>query len=318
MAGSNTADAPFPFAGGAHFINGSYRGPRTERAHILRYRKCFIFLFSFYGILPHWRLHFLPVLTGRKRSKGRNSRPRFQPKIPPRRLPPRNSLPAVAQTGAPASRRPMKILPCGPVSNGMVGELYQRFPALRRRSRTHIQWHIVFLHDAGRHWDTPLPEVNDAGTALRCSFRPCRCRRHCDISRCAQAVQAHIRCCRESCIFSFRRGNPGSVPFWHVMPWSLHFAARKRKSAKKRGRRPGENPCRRAPTPSPPTLTLSVPIHFDSPIKEIPCLRTLPIHLPTSAPPGHNGKHARMAPKEPTRLSSNAHIPISPVWLRRV
>ena len=116
----------------------------------------------------------------------------------------------------------------------------------------------------------------------------------------------------------FRRGNPGSVPFWHVMPWSLHFAARKRKSAKKRGRRPGENPCRRAPTPSPPTLTLSVPIHFDSPIKEIPCLRTLPIHLPTSAPPGHNGKHPRMAPKEPTRLSSNACIPISPVWLRRV
>ena len=158
MAGSNTADAPFPFAGGAHFINGSYRGSRTERAHILR--------------------------------------------------------------------------------------------------------------------------------------------------------------CRGS--FPFPPGRPGNVPFWHVMPWSLHFTARKRKVAKKRGRRPGENPCRRAPTPSPPTLTLSVPIHFDSPIKEIPCLRTLPIHLPTSAPPGHNGKHPRMAPKEPTRLSSNARIPISPVWLRRV
>ena len=72
------------------------------RVHILRYRGCFIFLFFFYGILPHWRLHFLPVLTGRKRSKGRNSRPRFRPKISPRRLPPRNSLPAVAQTSAPA------------------------------------------------------------------------------------------------------------------------------------------------------------------------------------------------------------------------
>ena len=74
----------------------------SVRVHILRCRGCFIFLFFFYGILPHWRLHFLPVLTGRKRNKGRNSRPRFRPKISPRRLPPRNSLPAVAQTSAPA------------------------------------------------------------------------------------------------------------------------------------------------------------------------------------------------------------------------
>ena len=41
------------------------------------------------------------------------SRPRFRPKISPRRLPPRNSLPAVAQTSAPASRRPVKIFPAG-------------------------------------------------------------------------------------------------------------------------------------------------------------------------------------------------------------
>ena len=85
----------------------------SVRVHILRCRGCFIFLFFFYGILPHWRLHFLPVLTGKKRNKGRNSRPRFRPKISPRRLPPRNSLPAVAQTSAPASRRPVKIFPAG-------------------------------------------------------------------------------------------------------------------------------------------------------------------------------------------------------------
>ena len=84
MAGSSTADAPFPFAGGAHFINGSYRSFRTERAHILRYRKCFLFLFSFYGILLHWRLHFSfwPAKI-EKRSKEKKLPPTSAPKCCP-------------------------------------------------------------------------------------------------------------------------------------------------------------------------------------------------------------------------------------------
>ena len=135
-AGTHFAAAVFPHGAdaGLRFPLRLFRRGRglmiscrklSVRVHILRCRGCFIFLFFFYGILPHWRLRFLPVLTGRKRSRGRNSRPRFRPKISPRRLPPRNSLPAIAQTSAPASRRPVKILPCGPVGSGMGGELYQ-------------------------------------------------------------------------------------------------------------------------------------------------------------------------------------------------
>ena len=100
-------------------------GKLSARAHALRCRESFIFLYAFCDILPHWSLHFLPVLTGRKRSKGRNSRPRPRPEKTAGHYPPRNSLPAVAQTSAPASRQPVKILPCGPVSNGMGRELYQ-------------------------------------------------------------------------------------------------------------------------------------------------------------------------------------------------
>ena len=113
---------------GAPSVGKTMRPRRTKlsvRAYIRRCRWSCIFLFSFCSSELHLSLHFLPVLTGRKRSKGRNSRPRFRPKIFPRRLPPRNSLPAVAQTSAPASRRPVKILPCGPASNGMGGELHQ-------------------------------------------------------------------------------------------------------------------------------------------------------------------------------------------------
>ena len=117
-----------PARGGVHLRRNS--SPLLSvRAYIRRCCGSVIFLYSFCGIPPHWSLRFLPVLTGRKRSKGRNSRPRFRPKISPRRLPPRNSLPAVAQTSAPASRRPVKILPCGPASNGMGGELNRRSPS---------------------------------------------------------------------------------------------------------------------------------------------------------------------------------------------
>ena len=298
--------------------------PLSERAHILRCHGSVIFLYSFCGIPPHWSLHFLPVLTGRKRSKGRNSRPRFRPKISPRRLPPRNSLPAVAQTSAPASRRPVKILPCGPASNGMGGELNRRSPS-----------------------------CTDGANFITNSYRY------------SCTMRTHIRRCRGSCISPPRRGSPDSVLLRHMMPWSLHFTARKRKVAKKRGRRPGEKslsperrsaqpviPCQRisglnvsaifrrdntgcgtrpgvrspdgapcaatgiflmagvtqplthraantvrrlknkkaahtvrpAPTPGPLTLTLAFPIHFDNRIKEITRLRTLLIYSPEPAP----------------------------------
>ena len=303
---------------------GAVPHSRTVRAHIRRCCGSVIFLYSFCGIPPHWSLHFLPVLTGRKRSKGRNSRPRFRPKISPRRLPPRNSLPAVAQTSAPASRRPVKILPCGPASNGMGGELNRRSPS-----------------------------CTDGADFITNSYRY------------SCTMRTHIRRCRGSCISPPRRGSPDSVLLRHMMPWSLHFTARKRKVAKKRGRRPGEKflspkrrsaqpviPCQRisglnvsaifrrdntgcgtrpgvrspdgapcaatgiflmagvtqplthraantvrrlknkkaahtvrpAPTPGPLTLTLAFPIHFDNRIKEITRLRTLLIYSPEPAP----------------------------------
>ena len=147
---------------------------------------------------------------------------------------------------------------------------------------------------------TVLLEAVDAGTDLR--YSACAGGAGLHMTRCAalpHGAGAHPSLPRELPLSAGEA--PGSVPFWHVMPWSLHFAARKRKSAKKRGRRPGENPCRRAPTPSPPTLTLSVPIHFDSPIKEFPCLRTLPTHPPASAPPENLPSNTGAAPR-PCRL----------------
>ena len=44
-------------------------GKLSARAHALRCRESFIFLFFFCSSELHWSLHFLPVLTGRKRSK---------------------------------------------------------------------------------------------------------------------------------------------------------------------------------------------------------------------------------------------------------
>ena len=77
------------------------------------------------------------------------------------------------------------------------------------------------------------------------------------------SMRAHIRRCRRSHISPFCRGSPGNVPFWHVMPWSLHFifrGARKRNEAKKRGRRPGEkslSPERRSAQPVIPCQRIS-------------------------------------------------------------
>ena len=76
----------------------------------------------------------------------------------------------------------------------------------------------------------------------------------------AQAVRAAFRRCRGIHISPFRRRSPGILPFWHVMPWSLHFTARKRKVAKKRGRRPGEkflSPKRRSAQPVIPCQRIS-------------------------------------------------------------
>ena len=57
------------------------------------------------------------------------------------------------------------------------------------------------------------------------------------------SAQAHIRRCRGSHIFPFRRGSPGNVPFWHVMPWSLHFIFRG--GPEKKGRKEKGPPARR-------------------------------------------------------------------------
>ena len=67
---------------------------------------------------------------------------------------------------------------------------------------------------------------------------------------------------RQSHICPFRRGSPGSLPLWHVMPWSLHFVFRggPEKVAKKRGRRPGEkslSPGRRSAQPVIPCQRIS-------------------------------------------------------------
>ena len=120
--------------------------------------------------------------------------------------------------------------------------------------------------------------------------------------------QAHTLRCRGYFISSFCRESPGNVPFWHVMPWSLHFIFRggpeKKRSKEKEPparRKIRGRPVRPAPTPGPLILTLTFPIHFDDHIKRITRLRTSPIHSPASAPSGHNGKHPRMAPKGPTR-----------------
>ena len=149
--------------------------PLSVRAHILRCRGCFIFLFFFYGILPHWRLHFLPVLTGRKRNKGRNSRPRFRPKISPRRLPPRNSLPAVAQTSAPASRRPVKIFPAAGRERNGRGAV----PVLNESTQT----------VRTRHAEPALALIEQRRSHLRC------------FPSSPLSVRAHILLCRGSFIF---------------------------------------------------------------------------------------------------------------------
>ena len=52
------------------------------------------------------------------------------------------------------------------------------------------------------------------------------------------SMRAHIRRCRRSHVSPFRRGSPGNVPFWHVMPWSLHFIFRggpEKKRSKEKG-----------------------------------------------------------------------------------
>ena len=110
-----------------------------------------------------------------------------------------------------------------------------------------------------------------------------------------------------------------------AMVTSFHFPGRPGKETKQRKGAAGQaknkraaHTVRPAPTPGPLILTLTFPIHFDDHIKRITRLRTFPIHSPASAPSGHNGKHPRMAPKGPTRLSSNTHIPNPLVWLRRM
>ena len=127
--------------------------------------------------------------------------------------------------------------------------------------------------------------------------------------------------------FLFLPGEPRqcAAPACDAMVTSFHFPGRPGKERSQRKGAAGQaknkraaHTVRPAPTPGPLTLALTFPIHFDSPIKRISRLRTFLIYPSASAPPAYNSKYPRMAPKGPTRLFSNAHIPISPVWLRRV
>ena len=68
-----------------------------------------------------------------------------------------------------------------------------------------------------------------------------------------------------------------------IQPLTLGAANKVRRRKNKKA----AHTVRPAPTPGPLILALTVPIHFDSPIKEFPCLRTFPIHPPEFAPPAY-------------------------------
>ena len=63
-------------------------------------------------------------------------------------------------------------------------------------------------------------------TSACCSAGSCRCGRRLTLFCRKLSTRAHIRRCRGYFISSFCRESPGNVPFWHVMPWSLHFIFR--------------------------------------------------------------------------------------------
>ena len=115
------------------------------------------------------------------------------------------------------------------------------------RTQTHARRCSAFPRGAGPICDEPPRGAVSAGAGPCCPAGSCRRGRH------------NLRC-RGSHLSPFRRGSTGSVLLRHMMPWSLHFTARKRKVAKKRGRRPGEkslSPGRRSAQPVIPSQRIS-------------------------------------------------------------
>ena len=94
---------------------------------------------------------------------------------------------------------------------------------------------------------------------------------------------------RQSHICPFRRGSPGSLPLWHVMPWSLHFVFRggPEKVAKKRGRRPGEKSL------SPGRRTTHSGSYLSHPFRQ----SYKKNHPPASAPSEHLPSNTGAAPR---------------------
>ena len=84
----------------------------------------------------------------------------------------------------------------------------------------------------GEHW------LRGPALRRRCGRRPTY-----GVVPHSRAERAHIRRCRKRFIFSFRRESPGSVLFWYVMPWSLHFVFRG--GPEKKGRTEKGPPARR-------------------------------------------------------------------------
>ena len=115
------------------------------------------------------------------------------------------------------------------------------------RTQTHARRCSAFPRGAGRIGCAAPRGAVSAGAGPCCPAGSCRRGRH------------NLRC-RGSHLSPFRRGSTGSVLLRHMMPWSLHFTARKRKVAKKRGRRPGEkslSPGRRSAQPVIPSQRIS-------------------------------------------------------------
>ena len=115
------------------------------------------------------------------------------------------------------------------------------------RTQTHARRYSAFPREARPICDEPPRGAVSAGAGPCCPVGSCRRGRH------------NLRC-RGSHLSPFRLGSTGSVLLRHMMPWSLHFTARKRKVAKKRGRRPGEkslSPGRRSAQPVIPSQRIS-------------------------------------------------------------
>ena len=89
-----------------------------------------------------------------------------------------------------------------------------------------------------------------------------------------------------------------------IKPLTLRAASKVRRLKNKKA----AHTVRPAPTPGPLTLAFAFPIHFDSRIKEFPCLRTFHIHPSEPAPSAYNGKHPRMASQREADTTGIAYV----------